>query len=475
MRSQNPSPSFGHAIVLGGSIAGLLATRVLSDHFQRVTLVERDELTDAPMERKGTPQGRHAHGLLAWGLTNLNHYFPGLRESLIADGAVPGDMSRDLRWYQHGTYKLQFPSGFEGLFLSRPLVEQHIRRRVLALPNVTCLGGTSVDALLSSPDQQSVCGVVVRPARAEQHESTPLLGDLVVDATGRGSRTPERLERLGYAPPPVSEVRVDIAYATRLYRRTANGLAGAEAMLISPVAPRETRIGVMFPIEGDRWIVTLGGWHGDHATPTEEGFRAFARGLPAPDIAEVIERSEPLSDVMVHKLPSSLRRHYERLTRFPERFLVIGDAIASFNPVYGQGMTSATLQASALDDVLRRQQQAGRLQGMWRHFFRQAARVVDIPWQITVGEDFRFAQTTGQRPPLVDTINAYVSFVQRASAVDREVARAFMYVMNLQKPPMSIFAPRIVYRTFRALRRQLRPAPVERAPKSALAFPNSAI
>lgn len=474
MRPTNASPRFGHAIVLGGSIAGLVAARVLSTHFQRVTLVERDELTDQPMDRKGTPQGRHAHGLLAWGLTNLNYFFPGLRESLIADGAVPGDMSGDLRWYQHGTYKLQFESGFEGLFLSRPLVEQHIRRRVLALPNVTCLSGTSVDSLLTSTDRTAVTGVVVRPAHAQDEHATPLLGDLIVDATGRGSRTPDRLERLGYAPPPVSEVKVDIAYATRLYRRTSAGLRGAEAMLISPVAPRETRIGVMFPIEGDRWIVTLGGWHGDHAVTSDEGFRDFARGLPAGDISEVIERSEAISDVMVHKLPSSLRRHYERLRRFPEGFLVLGDAIASFNPVYGQGMTSATLQAVALDDVLMRQRQSGGLRGTWRHFFRRAARVVDIPWQITVGEDFRFAKTAGRRPPFVDAINAYVSCVQRASAVDRDVSRAFLYVMNLQKSPMSIFSPRIVYCTWRALRRRPQHVSQEPARETTLAIPRSA-
>ena len=452
MRQSAAEPSFDHAIVLGGSLAGLVAARVLSDHFARVTIVERDEFVEEIAPRKGVPQGKHAHGLLAWGLEKLNGFFPGLREDLIAGGAIAGDMANELLWYQHGAYKVQFQSGMEGLFMTRPFIEGNVRRRVLALPNVRALPSHAVDSLLTTMDHGRVTGVVVRPMTGDAARAWPLVGNMVVDTTGRGSRTPARLERLGYAKPKETEVGVDIGYATRMYRRHAGQQERLQAILVSPVAPAENRIGVMFPVEGDRWILTLGGWHGDHAPTDDAGYLAYARSLPSPDIYNIISHAEPLSDVIVHKLPSSLRRHYVGLRRFPEGFLVLGDAIASFNPVYGQGMTSATLQACQLDQVLAGRRRAATLDGMWKEFFRRAAKVVDIPWQVTVGEDFRFPKTTGKRPPLVDLINRYVQAVQRASSIDPEVFRAFLYVMNLRKAPTSIFAPRVVWRTWKALR-----------------------
>jgi hypothetical protein len=282
--------------------------------------------------------------------------------------------------------------------------------------------------------------------------SVPLMGQLIVDTTGRGSRTPARLERFGYVKPRETEVGVDIGYATRMYRRHAGQQDRLQGILVSPVARAENRVGVMFPVEGDRWILTLGGWHGDHAPTDDAGYLEYARKLPSSDIYDIVSKAEALSDVMVHKFPCSLRRHYEELRRFPEGLLVLGDAIASFNPVYGQGMTSATLQACELDHVLSLRRRVSKLDGMWKEFFRRAAKVVDIPWQVAVGEDFRFPQTTGTRPPLVDLINKYVDAVQRASAIDPQVFLAFLYVMNLQKAPTSIFAPRVVFRTWKALR-----------------------
>jgi 2-polyprenyl-6-methoxyphenol hydroxylase-like FAD-dependent oxidoreductase len=208
----------------------------------------------------------------------------------------------------------------------------------------------------------------------------------------------------------------------------------------------------MFPVEGDRWIVSLGGWMNDHAPTDEQGFLEYAANLPAPDIYNLMSQSEPLSDINPYKFTSSLRRHYEKLTRFPEGYLALGDAICSFNPTYGQGMTSAAMQAAALDTLLA--ERHDNLSGLASAFFKRAAKIVDTPWQLAVGEDFRFPQTTGPKPAGTDFINRYVAQVHRATRFDAEVCRAFLKVMNLLEPPSSLMMPGMLLRVLRVSRGQ---------------------
>jgi 2-polyprenyl-6-methoxyphenol hydroxylase-like FAD-dependent oxidoreductase len=258
-------------------------------------------------------------------------------------------------------------------------------------------------------------------------------------------------------------VRVDVGYATRTFRRDPADPRGRTWTLFTPEGPRETRFGGLFPIEGDRWIVSMGGWAGDHCPTDDAGFLAYARSLPAPEIAEIVARAEPLSPIVAYKFSSSLRRHYERLREFPEGYLVLGDAICSFNPTYGQGMTSAAMQAQALDALLTGSLDAaqrlrrGRLDGIAPRFFARAAKVVDTPWQLAVGEDFRFPQTSGPKPAGVDLLNRYVAMVHRATHSDAEVTRAFLLVMSLLAPPASLMAPRILLRVLRAATRAATP------------------
>ncbi len=207
----------------------------------------------------------------------------------------------------------------------------------------------------------------------------------------------------------------------------------------------------MFPIEGDRWVLSMGGWMGDHAPTDEQGFLEYARALPAPDVYDIISQAEPLSDITPHKFISSLRRHYEKLERFPEGYLVLGDAICSFNPTYGQGMTSAAMQAAELDAILAQRQ--ANAAGIAPVFFKRAAKVIDTPWQLAVGEDFRFPGTTGPKPAGVDLINRYVAAVHRATLVDTLVGAAFIRVMNLMAPPTSLMTPSLMLRVWQANRR----------------------
>lgn len=298
---------YEHAIVIGSSIAGLMAARALSDYAGRVTILERDPVHDRPESRKGQPQTRHLHGLLAQGLKLFTDFFPGIEQSLVEGGAILGDMGLAIRWYHFGGYKKQYESGLTGALLSRPFLEWHIRRRVLALPNVTLLSSCAVEGLATTADQARVLGVHVT-RRDQDNRRETLAADLVVDTGGRGSAAPKWLAALGYPQPPQSTAHVNMGYATRIYRRRPGDLVGAELLMVVDTPPHGKRAGLAFPIEGGRWIVTLGGMHGDHAPADEQGFLEFARSLAAPDVYNLISRAEPLSEIVRHKFPASLRR-----------------------------------------------------------------------------------------------------------------------------------------------------------------------
>ena len=440
----NQASNHKQAIVIGGSLTGLLTARVLSDHFEKVIILERDPVHDVPESRKGQAQTRHLHGLLANGLIIIKEYFPGIAEELSAGGAFMGDMGEFIHWYQYGGHRLKFKSGIISMSMSRPFLEFHVRRRVLGLPNVTLIDSCAVNELVTSPDRQQVIGVRVTK-RSTENTTEILEAELVVDASGRGSSTPKWLESLGYARPQETEVKARIGYATREYRRTEKDVNKICVEMISPAAPTEKHGTFLFPIEDGRWIMTSGGYVGAHPPADEAGLLEFVRTLPAPDIFNIISNTEPLTEIITYKYPTSLRRHYEKLKRFPEGLLVIGDAVASFNPIYGQGMTSAAMQTRALKNVMK---QNPNLRGLWKSFFKQAAKVVDMPWQLAVGEDFRYPETEGTKPPFTDLINAYVEKVHKATQRDPVVYAQFLRVMSLMAAPTSLMSPRIMWRVF---------------------------
>lgn len=439
----NNSSSRQQAIVLGASLGGLMTARVLSNHFEKVLIIEKDVVNRLPESRKGQPQTRHLHGLLPAGFNIMKNYFPDLPQALIDSGANLVDFAETMVWNTYGGYRKPFHMGLTGVTMSRPLLEHLIRERVLALPNVELMDKTAVKNLVTTTDKQRVTGVKV----AQNNNEQTLMADLVVDVTGRNSNSPHWLKEMGYEAPSVSEVKVNVGYATRIYKRDLNSPLSNNWILHTPNAPVENRFGGMFPIEGDRWIITVGGWHGDSAPMDEIGFLAYVRALPMPELYDIISKAEPLSDVMPYKFLSSLRRHYEKLTRFPLGYLVLGDAVSSFNPTYGQGMSSASLQAVELDKVLAEHISDDKLA---KTFFKKAAKVVDTPWELAVGEDFRYPETEGPKPPAIGFINKYVSRVHRATLKDEVVCRAFLKVMSLLAPPTSLFHPRILWRVMRA-------------------------
>jgi 2-polyprenyl-6-methoxyphenol hydroxylase-like FAD-dependent oxidoreductase len=430
------------ALVIGGSLAGLFTARVLSDYFDRVTILERDPVNDFPESRKGQPQTVHLHGLLAQGLNLIKEFFPGIDQALTAGGALTGDFAEKVIWHQFGGYKVQFTSGLPGMTMSRPFLEWHIRRRVQARPNVALRSSFAVNHLITDAERRRIVGVAGTD-RVNAHQEERLTADLVVDASGRGSAAPKWLEALDYPKPEEEEVKIKVGYATRLYRRNPQDQF---AVMISSHPPLGKRGAYLFPIENERWIVTAGGFVGDYPPADEAGFLEFLRSLPASHIYSILSRAQPLSDIHAYRYPSSLRRHYEKLNRFLEGYLVIGDAFASFNPIYGQGITSAALQAQALSHLLQGRQS---LQGLWRAFFKRVANVVQTPWQLAVGEDFRYPETEGRKSILTDLLNAYVWKVHTATHHDPVVYGQFLRVMNLLDPPASLLKPGIMWRVWR--------------------------
>jgi 2-polyprenyl-6-methoxyphenol hydroxylase-like FAD-dependent oxidoreductase len=430
-------PIGDRAVVLGASMAGLLAARVLADSYRQVTVLDRDQLPEAGTHRRGVPHGRHVHALLARGQQVLEELFPGFSADLVAHGVPVGDPLANGRWYLGGHRLRQAPTGMVALCASRPVLEGHVRARVRALPNMRFLDACDIVGLATTPDGRRVTGVRVL-RRADGGAEEVLGADLVVDATGRGSRTPLWLEALGYARPDTEQVRIGLGYATRTYRLPADALGGDLGVLQAPTS-EHPRGAAFLRLEGDRWMVTLVGILGDHPPTDPDGFLAFARSLRFPDVYQAIRDAEPLDDPVAFRFPASVRHRYERLDRFPDGLVVVGDAVCSFNPIYGQGMSVAAAQALALRRHLER---GTRPQP--RRLFGELARVVDVPWDIAVGGDLAFPGVQGRRTVKVRLVNAYLARLHAAAARDARLAAAFLRVAGLVAPPESLLRPGVV-------------------------------
>ena len=428
-----------HALVIGGSIAGLMTARVLARHYARVTVIDRDVLPEDSRYRKGVPHGLHAHGLLARGREVLESYFPGLTEDLMARGALTGDLLADSAWFNHGVYLRRERSGLTGLLVSRGLLESYVRQRVMALENVRLLERCEALDPIFDPLAERFTGVEVD----RDGERYVLDADLVVDAAGRGSRGPDWLEALGYDTPAVEKVEVGIGYTTRLYRRRPEHAGGKIAVIVRGGAPHY-RFGVALAQEDDTWIVSTGGYFGDAAPRDEDGLRAFVRSLPASELGEIVSSAEPISSFRAYRFAASVRRRYERMPRFPARYLLIGDALCSFNPSYGQGMTTAALEAAALDECLSR-----KTERLAQRFFKAAAAIIDIPWQIAVGNDLAHPMVAGRRTAMGRFLGWYIGKLHRAGAQDARVATRFLEVANLMAAPSALLAPEIALRVMR--------------------------
>ncbi|MGB6165867.1 MAG: FAD-binding monooxygenase [Pseudonocardiaceae bacterium] len=434
-----------HAVVLGASMAGLLAARVLTHAYRKVTVIDRDVMPEIGAQRRGVPQGRHIHVLHPRGSEVLEELFPGFTTHVVQAGAQLADALGGIRVVLSGHRLRQADIGLSTLFASRPFLEGQVRARVRALPGVTFMENTDIVGLTTTADRRRVIGVQCQQSvssRLSRRSDTGLAGgpetiaaDLVVDATGRGSRTPVWLQEWGYQRPAQDRLDIGLGYATRTYRLHP-GVLGSDKAILLGATPDNPRLGLVSAVEGGRHMVGLGGILGDHPPTDPAGFGTFAASLICPDIADAIGGAQPLDDPVAFRFPASVRHRYERLRHFPDGLLVLGDAACSFNPLYGQGMTVAANQALALRRLLARGTEPAPSE-----YFRVIAKTIDPSWDLAVGADLGFPDVPGTRTVRIRLVNAYLPRLHAAAVHDATLGAAFVRVAGLIETPETLLRP----------------------------------
>jgi 2-polyprenyl-6-methoxyphenol hydroxylase-like FAD-dependent oxidoreductase len=435
------------AIVIGAGIGGLAAAGALAGHFERVVVLERDALPSEAAHRPGTPQARHVHGLLLSGQRALGELFPGFEHDLAEAAAVPLRVGLDIRMERPGYDPFpQRDLGWLSFAVSRPTIEHLVRRRVKSLANTTLRPQCRVQEVIA--DRGVVTGVRFEDADGG---SGRLLADLVVDASGRGALTLDLLRSIGGVPPDETTIGIDLGYSTCVFAIPDDAPRDWKGVMTFGQAPHNSRGGLLLPLEGNRWMATIGGRHGDVPSGDAEGFLAYARELRTPTIHDAIKRAKRLGDVARYGFPESVRRHFERLEAFPRGLLPIADAICRFNPVYGQGMSVAAQEACLLRTLLARL--AGDrdpLAGLAPAFFAEMQALIETPWSVAL-VDFVFPETRGQRPADFETTLKFGMALTRLAAEDAAVHRLAAEVQNLLKPRSVYGDPALVKRVLAAM------------------------
>ena len=437
------------AIVVGGSLAGLLTARVLSDHFAEVRLLEKDPLSDDVRPRPGVPQSQHLHALLPRGLKIIESFFPGICEELQSHGAIPLDVADDVAWLTPQGWGVKFRSDLEALSFTRDLLDFVVRRRVMTLNNVTLSHRWEVGGLVRSASG-SVLGVRARELNADPR--APYLqipSDLVVLATGRLNAISKWFDDAGIEQPRLTTINAHIGYASRMYRRPNHEVADWKAIILQAAPPATHRSGLVFPVEGDRWLVTLIGADRDYPPNDDAGFLEFARSLPSPCLYEAIRDAEPLTPIRAYRATDNRRLHLDRIRKWPDGLIVLGDAACAFNPVYGQGMSTAAIEASLLSTLLSAN---GTFANPLRGFQRRIAEIIKSPWTLATSADLRFRSVEGARANRRTRImHWYVDRVLRLGTTNRWARRRFLEVQGMLRDTSAILKLDMIWRVLASL------------------------
>jgi 2-polyprenyl-6-methoxyphenol hydroxylase-like FAD-dependent oxidoreductase len=433
------------AVVIGAGMAGLTVAGALAEYFERVVILERDALPPDAAPRWGTPQARHAHGLLSGGQRALGDLFPDFEQDLAQAGAVPLRVGLDIRTERPGYDPFpQRDLGRTSYYMSRPLIELVVRRRVAALPNVAFHQQCRALELVATSDGAAV--IAVRHESLSGKSET-LEADLIVDASGRGSLTFALLQSVRHPLPEKSLIEVDIGYSTAIFEIPNDAPEGWKAVMTLPHAPQSKRRGLMFPIEGDRWLITIGGMHGLKPPGDTDGFLTYLQQLRTPTIYNAVKRAKRLGEIARFGFPASEWRHFERLRSFPRGLLPVGDAYCRFNPVYGQGMSVAAQEAVLIRNSLRARGAKGDpLAALATAFFTGAQALIEGPWAMVESLDFLWPETRGQRPPDFDGISRFGLALMRLAAEDPEVHKLIVEVQHLLKPRSAYRDPDLMRR-----------------------------
>jgi len=431
----------GHAVVVGASVAGMVSAAALAGHAERVTVIDRDTLPEEPGARKGTPQARHLHSLMASGQHALDALLPGVLDDLVAAGAVPVTAPEDNLWLSPVGWCTRFPGTHTVPSASRDLMDWTLRRRVAALPGVTFTTGADVTGLLVDPAGAAVTGVRLRHRAGSAVEDVH--ADLVVDASGRGTRTPRLLAELGFGEPRRSVVDSRAAYSSRFYRIPADFGGDWRCISIGNEPPRTTRGGALIQVDGDRWLVSLFGYLGDHPPTDEAGFLEFAASLRHSVLHDAIRAAEPAGPIHGFAHMANARWHYEELPAWPKNLLVLGDAACALNPVYAQGMSVAAMSAVAVREHLGRVEERPDC----AEIQKALASTVDGAWTVAVGADHALlSPADAEIDEESRRVGENMDRVLRVALVDAHVNKIFFDVMMMVEEPARLFAPDIAER-----------------------------
>jgi 2-polyprenyl-6-methoxyphenol hydroxylase-like FAD-dependent oxidoreductase len=438
------NPILKQAVVIGAGMGGLAAAKAVAPHFEKVIVFDRDALPDAPEQRPGTPQARHTHGLLPGGCRALERLFPGIELDLAEAGAVRMRMRRDTRFEVPGFDPLpQRDFGFDQFGLSRPALERVCRRRVERELNIEFRPRTRVTELTASPDNRSVAGV-----RFEDTRGTPgsLAADLVVDASGRASPTLRFLEAIGSAKPTATEIGIDQAYATAVFEKPEDAPTDWLFVVHAPTPPGSSRFGIIVPMEGRRWSVSLCVNHGEAPPGDIDGFMAFAKSFRMPTIYNAIRNAKRVGDIARFGMRRSVLRAFDRLDRFPRGLVPLGDSVCRFPPVGGQGMSVAAQESCVLASLLKsRRGRDDPLDGLPEAFFTEIQPLLETPWAVAMA-DLVYPQTRGERPPDFEERLQYTRALMRLAAEDYETDKIVFEVRSLLKPQSVLREPELASR-----------------------------
>ena len=462
------------AVVLGGSIAGMLAALPLSEAYREVVLIDRDELDEPEPDRpagvltvrRAVPHGWQLQALLAKGQRVLEDLFPGMTDELVSFGSSIGDFNKNVRWYFDGRKMKQVESDMIAVGPGRPLLENRIRARISALPNVVFRQNTDILGIVASPDRTRIIGARIQ-SQEPGSEAETVLGDLVVDTTGRGSRSPRWLTELGYPEVEVEHVKMGLAYSTaNLLIDRDDDLLGEDVASVPIGTPNIPRGAVYARLPGYN-AITLTGILGQKPPTDRAGFLAYAESLAIPDIAEVVRRAEFIHDPVPFNFPESRRRRFDKMGSLPDNYLIMGDAVCIFNPIYAQGMTVAAIEATVLRDHLSH----GTTPQPLRFQRDIVKRGTSIAWDVAASGDFTHPGVGGAKGVKFRMGGWFVQKATAAAEFDDKLSSAFLRTAGLIAPPTSMMRPGLMARALFGKKSQPLPDPGYK-PVSAAAVPD---
>lgn len=439
---------FKRAIVIGGSIAGLLSAKVLSDHFEDVAIVERDAVACSPVERRGVPQSPQPHILLTKGYRLLEGFVPSLRADLLAAGAVPVDWGQDFQSFIFGEWCAvsSEPTGLESFSCSRPLLEAVIRQHVEQVSNIRRLSPYRVESLIGNGT--AVTGVRCRGSKNKTDEQI-LQADLVVDASGRSTNAMTWLQEMGAVLPERELVDAQLGYATQRYRIPHNWDEDWKVLLVAHQAPEIDKLGYLARVENNELIATLGGYSGQYPPLEQSEFSEFAQQLPSSRFYETISHLSPVSDIKAYRATANCLYRYERLETMPSGFIAVGDAVCALCPAYGQGLTTSAMSALTLRDYLQSSARRSHLADPLT-FHKRLAKQIKSSWRLATGSDAKFltTETIAKKSLAVRLLNGYIHRLSAKIHTDSELTLAITRVTHMVDSPAALLHPRLLSKAF---------------------------